>query len=130
MKKSVTARFGAALIASALLLSPALAEGDVKKGEKVFKKCKTCHFVDKEKNKVGPHLVGIFGRTAGTLEGFKFSKAMQESGVVWSPETLAEYLKKPKDFIPKTKMVFVGLKKEEQVTDLIAYLQEASKKPE
>ncbi len=130
MKQSTLVKLCAAFMSVGLLAAPALAEGDVKKGAKVFKKCKTCHLVDKEKSKVGPHLVGVFGRTAGTLEGFKFSKAMKESGVVWSPETLAEYLKKPKKFMPGTKMTFAGLKKEKQIVDLVAYLEEATKKPE
>ena len=54
---------------------------DLKKGKKVFNKCKACHVVNKEKNKVGPHLVGIFGRKAGAVEGFKYSKAMKDSGI-------------------------------------------------
>ena len=118
-----------ALIGLGLLVSPASA-GDVKKGKKVFNKCKACHFVDKEKNKIGPHLVGVFGRTAGTLEGYKYSKAMKNSGIVWSAETIAEYLRKPKKYIPGNKMTFVGLKKETQITDLLAYLEETTKKAE
>ena len=130
MQRSTAAKLCAVLLGIGMLASPALAEGDVKKGKKVFKKCKTCHMVDKEKNKVGPHLVGVFGRTAGTLEGFKFSKAMKESGVVWTAENMAVYLKKPKEFMPGTKMAFAGLKKEKQIVDLIAYLEEATKKAE
>ncbi len=128
MKPSTPVKLFAALVAIGMLASPALAEGDVKKGKKVFNKCRSCHLVDKEKNKIGPHLVGVFGRTAGSLDGFKYSKAMKESGVVWSPETLTEYLKKPKDFIPGTKMVFAGIKKDKQIVDLIAYLEESTKK--
>lgn len=130
MKKSTLASLCAALMSVGLMVSPAFADGDVKKGKKVFKKCKSCHFVDKEKNKIGPHLVGLMGRTAGTLEGFKYSKAMKASGIVWSPETLAAYLAKPKDLVPGTKMVFPGLKKEKQIANIIAYLEEATKAPE
>ncbi len=130
MKNSTLAKLCAALLGVGLLTSPAIAEGDVKKGKKVFNKCKACHFVNKEKNKVGPHLVGMFGRTAGTLEGFKFSKAMKASGIVWTAETLAEYLAKPKEMVPGTKMVFPGLKKEKQIINVIAYLEESTKKPD
>jgi len=68
------------------------------------------------------------GRSAGTLEGFKYCKVMKESGTVRSLETLAEYLRKPKEFIPGNKMTFAGRKKEKQVTNLPAYLQEATRK--
>ncbi len=104
----------------------ALAEGDAAKGEKVFKKCKACHVVDAEKNKVGPHLVNIVGRAAGAVEGYKYSKAMKakaEEGLMWDEANLDAYLTKPKDFLPKTKMAFPGLKKEDQRADLIAYLK-------
>ena len=118
--------------AIAALLTVAFAgmalSGDVKKGKRVFNKCKSCHMADKEKNRIGPHLVNLFGRTAGTVEDFKYSPAMKESGIVWSPETLTEYLKKPKDYIPGNKMVFVGLKKDKQIVDLIAFLEETTKK--
>jgi cytochrome c len=104
----------------------ARADGDAAKGEKVFNKCKTCHDATAEKNKVGPYLVGIFGRHAGSVEGFKYSDAMKSSGVVWSEETLAAYVKDPKGYIPGNKMVFAGLKKEDEVEDLLAYLKEAT----
>ena len=117
----------AAIFAAGALTGTAFAEGDVEKGAKVFKKCKSCHVVDKEKNKIGPHLVGIFGRKAGAVEGFKYSKAMADSGVVWTKETLTEYLAKPKKYMPGTKMVFVGIKKEKQIVDLLAYLEESTK---
>ena len=118
----------ALVLAACVMASPALADGDVKKGAKVFKKCKACHVVDKEKNKVGPHLVGLFGRKAGTLEGYKYSKAMIEYGVEWDEETLAAYLAAPKKVVKGTKMAFAGLKKEEQIEDVIAYLEEATAK--
>ncbi len=108
--------------------------GDPKKGAKVFKKCKACHQVGEgAKHRVGPQLNGLFGRTAGTLEGFKYSKAMTtagEDGLVWTDETIAEFVENPKTFIPKSKMSFKGLKKEKDRVNLLAYLQTFSDNPE
>ncbi len=102
--------------------------GDAAKGERVFSQCKTCHTVDKGgKNGVGPNLAGVFGRKAGTVDGFKFSEAMTGSGIVWDEKVLAEYLKDPKGRIPGNKMAFVGIKRQDQLDDLIAYLQKASR---
>lgn len=117
-----------ALMAGVLLLGShaALAEGDAAAGEKVFRKCKACHTLEAGKNKVGPSLHGLFGRKAGSVEGFKYSDAMKESGITWDAETLNQYLTKPKDMVPGTRMAFPGLKKEEDRANLIAYLQEAT----
>lgn len=101
----------------------AAAEGDAAKGEKVFRKCKACHTVDEAKNKVGPHLVGIVGRKAGAVEGFKYSDAMANSGLTWDAASLGEYLKDPKGKVPGTKMIFAGLKKDDDVANIIAFLE-------
>lgn len=115
--------FFATLAIASLLSAPSLAAGDIAKGKKVFNKCKACHVADTEKNKIGPHLVGMFGRKAGSLEKFKYSNAMKNSGVVWTAETLDEYLKKPRTFIKGTRMAFAGIRKDEERADLIAYLK-------
>lgn len=101
---------------------PAMAS-DAASGEKVFKRCKACHYADKEKNKTGPHLVNVIGRDAGSIEGYKYSKAMATSGLVWDEATLAAYLKAPKKFLKGTKMAFAGLKKDADIKNLIAYLK-------
>ena len=111
----------------ALTSQAALAEGDAAKGEKIFKKCKACHSLEAGKKKVGPSLAGVFGRTAGSVEGFKYSASMKDSGIVWDAEVLDQFLTKPKDLVPKTRMSFRGLKKEQDRADLIAYLMEATK---
>ena len=113
-------------VISLMAAGPVLA-GDIKAGEKVFKKCKACHVVDKEKNKTGPHLVNIMGRSAGSLESYKkYSKAIKESGIVWDEDTLDGYLEKPKKYIKGTKMAFAGLKKEKDRENVIAYLKSFS----
>ena len=116
-------------IAAAVFAAPAMAEGDAKKGAKVFRKCKACHVVDSDKHRVGPSLKGVFGRTPGTAEGYKYSKALivfGEDGAVWDDETLDAWLTKPKDLVKKTKMAFSGLKKPEDRANVIAYLKQAS----
>jgi len=114
----------------ALLALPVAAQaqtaGDAAKGEKVFAKCKACHEVEKGVNKVGPTLKGVVGRKAASVEGYKYSEAMTAKGaegVVWDEATLIAYLPDPKAFVPKTKMAFAGLKKPEEVADVIAYLK-------
>lgn len=113
-----------AVMAVGLMTSAALAD-DKAAGKKVFNKCKACHTLEEGgKKRVGPNLYGIIGRAAGTSEGFKYSKAMTESGIVWDEAQLGAFLTKPKDVVPKTKMAFPGIKKPEQLEDLIAYIVE------
>ena len=104
------------------------ADGDAAKGEMVFKKCSACHTVAKPpKHTIGPSLIGVFGRTSGTMDGFKYSDAMKDAKIVWDDKTIDGYLKDPKGFVPRNKMVFVGLPKEDERKDVIAYLKEAAK---
>ncbi|MGH1418159.1 MAG: c-type cytochrome [Hyphomicrobiaceae bacterium] len=112
------------LAASMLVAMPVVSHAqDAAKGKKVFKKCKACHKIGPgAKHLIGPELNGILGRAAGKTEGFKYSKAMAESGLTWDAATLAEFLAKPKDKVPKTKMIFAGLKKQKDRDNLIAYL--------
>ena len=100
------------LISLSALSAPAFAAGDVKAGKKIFKKCKACHDVKEGKNKVGPSLYNIVGATAGSVEGFKYSKALLESGLTWDEENLRAFVTKPKKLIPGNRMAFAGLKKE------------------
>ncbi|MFD1328944.1 c-type cytochrome [Mycoplana ramosa] len=116
-------------LASALFIlataSAAHADGDATAGKTVFKKCIACHAIDPV-NRVGPSLGGVIGRPVASVDGFKYSKAMQEFGKdkVWDEATLTQYLAEPRKVVKGTTMVFVGLKKPEDIENLLAYLKD------
>jgi S-disulfanyl-L-cysteine oxidoreductase SoxD len=116
-----------AVLALAAFASPSLADGDADAGKKVFNKCKACHAVgDGAKHRVGPELNELFGRTAGSTEGYKYSNAMAEAGqggLIWDAESLSTYLANPKGMVKGTKMAFAGLKKDDEIADVLAYLK-------
>ena len=116
-----------ALAAFCALGGASVEAADLNKGKKVFNKCKACHALEAGKKKVGPSLHGVFGRTAGSVDGFKYSKAMADSGIVWDETTIAEYLRQPRKYIPGNKMAFAGLKKQADIDNLMAYLKENTK---
>ena len=129
VKGSLTLSIG--LILAAATWAPAWAEGDPDAGKTIFKKCAACHTLIEGKKKIGPSLHGVIGRTAGTAEGFRYSKSMKaygESGVVWSVETLDPYLVAPRKVVKGTKMSFPGLKNGVDRANVIAYLELFSKK--
>ena len=101
--------------------------GDAKAGAKVFNKCKACHGIDEGgKNKLGPNLWNIVGAPIAAKEGFKYSKyllAYAEEVGNWNEENLDKWIKKPKDLVRKTKMIFPGLKKPKDRENIIAYLK-------
>jgi cytochrome c len=102
--------------------------GDPVAGARIFKQCQQCHTLQPGRNLTGPTLHQIIGRTAGTVEKFNYSKANKESGVVWTEQKMFEYLENPRAYIPGTKMIFAGLRKPQDRADVIAYIQEESKK--
>ena len=123
------ARYAPATILGAALLllqtGTALAQGDPAKGMQIFKKCQVCHSIEKGVNKIGPSLHGVYGRKAGTLEGYNYTDAMKNSGFTWDEASLDKYLTNPRKVVPGTRMVFVGLPKEQDRLDVIAYLKQA-----
>jgi cytochrome c2 len=117
----------------AVLSTPAAAlDGNVDAGKKVFTKCAVCHGIGDTKKQIGPTLNNVIGRVAGTepdflaKKGAGFSKALINAGaagLVWNETELASWLADPKAKVPGTKMVFVGLKKEQEIADVIAYVK-------
>ncbi len=110
--------------------------GDPEAGKKVFRKCAACHVIDSAANKLGPSLKGILGRTAGSVDGFKYSKAFQaanDMGLKWTDDVLKAFVADPKDFVKdkigadkgRTRMAFPGLRKEQDVEDLLAFMKAA-----
>ena len=116
----------AVLAAIALAASTAAASAqDLAAGEQSFKKCLPCHSVGEgAKNKVGPELNGLDGRKAGATEGFNYTEGNKNSGITWNESVFKEYIKDPRAKIPGTKMVFAGIKNEQEVNDLWAYLKQ------
>ncbi|WP_170765658.1 c-type cytochrome [Ruegeria lacuscaerulensis] len=104
-------------------VSVATVDGDIKAGKKVFRKCKACHQLKPDRHTVGPSLHGVIGATAGRADGFRYSAQLQESGIVWTAETLVAFLADPNGTIPGNKMQFPGLKNDEDISNVIAYLQ-------
>lgn len=114
--------FGVAAILSTV--HPAGAQ-DAEAGKAAFARCQACHSAETTENRLGPHLVGVVDRDAGTVEDFVYSDALMAAaadGLVWDAANLAEFLADPASFLPGTKMVFPGISDETQVADLIAYL--------
>jgi cytochrome c len=115
------------VIASAAASSAAPAQ-DVAAGKTSFNKCMACHAVGEgAKNKVGPVLNGLSGRKSGTVEGYSYTEANKNSGITWDEATFKDYIKDPKAKIPGTKMVFAGIKNEQEASDLWAFLAQYDK---
>jgi cytochrome c len=118
--------FGAVVVAAlSAAMSTVAPAADPENGKSVWNKCRACHQLgENAKNMVGPILNGLFGRKAGTVEGYTYTEANKSSGIVWDEATFREYIKNPKAKIPNTKMVFAGLNDEQDIDDLIAYLKQ------
>ena len=114
-----------AAVPALFLTAGAASAQDAAAGEKVFLKCRACHQVgETAKNGVGPQMNGLFGRKAGTVEGYNYSDANKNSGLTWDEATFREYIKNPRAKIPGTKMVFAGLTNETEIDNIVAYLKQ------
>ena len=107
------------VLGAALLAAPFAASAQ--EAPKGFNQCKACHIIGK--NGVGPNLVGVFGRKAGTAEGYKFSENHIKSGLTWDEANLTKYLADPKGTVPGNKMVFAGIKDPAALAEVVAYLK-------
>ena len=111
-------------------ISSLMALGDLTHGEKVFKKCTACHMIAADgKNKIGPNLWGVIGRTAGAIDDYNYSKAMKAYAKEWTFEEMNSYLIKPQAYIKGTKMAFAGLRKEKDRASVILYMNSKSASP-
>jgi len=100
---------------------------DAQKGQMVFNMCLPCHSIGPgAQTKVGPELNGLDGRHSGSVPGFDYSDANKNSGIVWNENTFKKYIQSPQGVIPGTKMIFPGVKNEQQVNDLWAYVSQFS----
>ncbi len=107
-----------------------LAMGDLAHGQKVFKKCSACHMIATDgKNMIGPNLWSVIGRKAGSVDDYKYSKAMVAYGKKWTFEEMNAYLIKPQAYIKGTKMAFAGLRKEKDRASVILYMNSKSSNP-
>ncbi len=107
-------------------VSTAFADGDAANGERAFSKCSACHSIENPRTRMGPHLMGVVGRSAGSVADYKYSQAMTDAGaggMVWTEDNLREFLSSPKKKVPGTSMRFFGLWSESEINDLIAYLK-------
>ncbi len=112
------------VVALTALMRPAAAQ-DAAKGKQVFNMCAPCHSIGPgAANKVGPELNGLDGRHSGTVANFNYSDANKNSGIVWSEATFKQYIKSPSAMIPGTKMPFAGIKNQQEVNDLWAYISQ------
>jgi len=113
-----------AFLFAAAMPVAALAQ-DVEKGANLFKKCLPCHSIGPgAENKVGPEQNGLDGRKAGTALNYNYSDANKNSGIVWNEQTFKEYIKDPRAKIPGTKMIFAGIKNDQEIDDLWAYIKQ------
>ena len=98
-------------------------DGDLERGRKLYLQCRACHSLkENEPHKIGPNLFKIIGSTAGSMKGYNYSDALSKSEIVWTIENLDLWLEKPYEIIPGNKMVFSGMRKQEDRNDLIAYV--------
>jgi len=114
-------------IAALVAAGSAQADGDATRGKAVFRQCQSCHSVDEGANRVGPSLFHVVGRPVASVANYSYSDAMKAFGAAghtWDEATLAAYLQAPRDYVPGIRMAFAGIKKADDIADIIAYLKD------
>ena len=118
------------VLAMAPIAAAQAQSGDPAAGQRVFNQCSACHTINEGgPNRVGPNLHGVVGRKAASKDGFRYSAAMQkkgEEGFMWTEENLRPYLRNPREVVAGTNMAYPGLRNEQQLNDLMAYLKQQS----
>jgi len=124
----MTARtISAAATALFLLTGVAVAQGDAKRGQKLFEECHACHALERGVQGVGPSLYGVFGRRAAELDDFRYSPALKRSGITWTPKTLDIYIADPQKAVPANRMPYAGMPEARDRADLLIYMQQVLK---
>jgi cytochrome c len=122
--KSLIIAAGVIVATASTAMTQAMAQ-DVAKGENSFHKCLPCHSIgDGAENKIGPELNGLDGRHSGSVDGFDYSDANKNSGIVWNEAKFKEYIQDPRGVVPGTKMIFAGIKNPQEINDLWAYVSQ------
>ena len=116
-------RLGLAVLLLGATANAPTAVADVVAGKALFEQCAACHGATGDGTEQGPSLHAVVGRKAGQMQNFRYSRAMQRSGIVWSEETLARYLSDPQDVVPGNRMPFGGLATPEESKDVVSYLE-------
>ena len=118
------------LVAAACVLAHGAvhaAQGDPKRGDKLFEECRTCHSVKAGEHGVGPSLQGVFGRKAGALDDFRYSPQVKRSDITWNAKTLDAFIADPQQLIPANRMPYSGMPDAKNRADLIEYLMQVTK---
>ena len=124
ISRAAGSAFVVCIFGFSLNAAPATAQ-DIAQGEQSFKKCQICHSIGPgAKNKVGPVLNGLDGRHSGSVEGFSYSEANKNSGIVWNEQSFKDYIRDPRGRIPGTKMVFPGIKDDHEIASLWQYIRQ------
>jgi len=124
MKLTSTLLAIVALIGQSAASNAGVMTGNAQHGATIFKQCAACHRIGPHaRNSVGPVLTGVVGRHAATFPGYSYSSGMKKSGIVWSETELGKFLHAPRKLVPGTKMGFVGLQRDQDIADVIAYLK-------